>query len=281
MALEDLFNSIPTKTVSEVRSIIDKKVRDEYTILDVRQPQEYEKAHIPGSVLIPLGELMDRANELDSENTTLVYCRSGSRSLSATGLLIGMKFKDVYTMEGGINAWNGLKATGQPEIRMLVFPQGASLSELIAIAYSMEEGSKRFYSGVRDLISETKGKDIFAELIKAEDKHKESIVRFYGEVLNKALSFDEFEQLVATELNIKSGSIMESGLSVDDTLLWARGHSLSDILDISMSFEANSYEVYLLMAQKAQNDINRSFFMNIANEELSHLRKMATLIDSQ
>ncbi len=43
------------------------------TILDVRQPKEYEESHIPGATLIPLPELPDRMSELDPGKTTLVY----------------------------------------------------------------------------------------------------------------------------------------------------------------------------------------------------------------
>lgn len=46
---------------------------EETTILDVRQPSEYERSHIPGAVLIPLPELSDRLGELDPAKPTLVY----------------------------------------------------------------------------------------------------------------------------------------------------------------------------------------------------------------
>lgn len=46
---------------------------EEYTLLDVRQPSEYEQSHIPGAVLIPLPQLMDRYQELDLQKPTLVY----------------------------------------------------------------------------------------------------------------------------------------------------------------------------------------------------------------
>jgi rhodanese-related sulfurtransferase len=47
--------------------------KDEFTILDVRQPKEYREAHLPGSKLIPLTELPNRLAELDPEHTFLVY----------------------------------------------------------------------------------------------------------------------------------------------------------------------------------------------------------------
>ena len=66
---------IPAKSMSaeEARDFMAAKKVDEYTLLDVRQPGEYEKARIPGGVLIPLPELTDRLDELPSEKPIIVY----------------------------------------------------------------------------------------------------------------------------------------------------------------------------------------------------------------
>lgn len=65
----------PAKSLnfSEAKKYIDDHPGDDITILDVRQPSEYEEDHIPGAVLIPLPELSDRLMELDPEKPTLVY----------------------------------------------------------------------------------------------------------------------------------------------------------------------------------------------------------------
>ncbi len=57
----------------ETRSIIDGSKADSVTILDVRQPKEYQQSHIPGATLIPLPQLGDRFLELDPEKPVLVY----------------------------------------------------------------------------------------------------------------------------------------------------------------------------------------------------------------
>lgn len=54
-------------------SYISQHPGDEITILDVRQPSEYQENHIPGATLIPLPQLSDRLDELDSEKPVLVY----------------------------------------------------------------------------------------------------------------------------------------------------------------------------------------------------------------
>ncbi len=57
----------------DLRAFIAKQPEGSYTLLDVRQPGEYEASHIPGSLLIPLPELTDRVHELDPKKPTIVY----------------------------------------------------------------------------------------------------------------------------------------------------------------------------------------------------------------
>ena len=79
-------------------------------LLDVRQPWEHETAALPGSTLIPLGELPRRAAEVKPPPGALlvVYCHHGVRSLSATVLLERLGFRDVVSLAGGIDAWSVL-----------------------------------------------------------------------------------------------------------------------------------------------------------------------------
>jgi rhodanese-related sulfurtransferase len=59
--------------VKEAQTFIDEHSEGTYTLLDVRQPAEYEKSRIPGSKLIPVGELVDRLGELDRGKPIIVY----------------------------------------------------------------------------------------------------------------------------------------------------------------------------------------------------------------
>ena len=78
-------------------------------VLDVREPDEWAQAHIPGATLIPLGELQSRVNELPKDQPVLVYCRSGNRSATGRDILRAAGFENVTSMAGGINEW---KAAG-------------------------------------------------------------------------------------------------------------------------------------------------------------------------
>ena len=75
-------------------------------ILDVREPWEYALARLPGAVLIPLGQLADRAGELDAGRPVAAYCHHGVRSLYALRVLGGLGFRDLAHLSGGIEAFS-------------------------------------------------------------------------------------------------------------------------------------------------------------------------------
>jgi rhodanese-related sulfurtransferase len=76
-------------------------------LLDVRQPEEYAEQHIPNSILIPLGELPDRVDELEDyrDKEIVVICRSGNRSGQACMFLTMSGFANVVNMRGGMLSW--------------------------------------------------------------------------------------------------------------------------------------------------------------------------------
>ena len=74
-------------------------------VVDVREPWEYKQGHVPGAVLMPLGQLSARISELDPEHPVAVICASGNRSQSAAALLGQKGFKTVYNVVGGTGAW--------------------------------------------------------------------------------------------------------------------------------------------------------------------------------
>ncbi len=89
-------------------------------------------------------------------------------------------------MEGGIRAWNGLVAKGAPESGMAYFSSATRPEELIALAWYLEEGSHKFYSGLASGLKEGKAGDLYRELAKAEEGHRSSLLRLYEETFGPA-----------------------------------------------------------------------------------------------
>jgi rhodanese-related sulfurtransferase len=81
-------------------------------VLDVRNPDEYEEVHVPGAVLIPLGDLLDRLDEVPRADPVYVICAAGGRSLTAVGALSAAGYRAV-SVAGGTNAW---VASGRPVV---------------------------------------------------------------------------------------------------------------------------------------------------------------------
>jgi adenylyltransferase/sulfurtransferase len=96
--------AVASLSVQELKQKMD--AREPFTLIDVREPWEYEIAQIAGSRLIPLGELPERITELPREGVLVIQCHSGVRSEEGARLLQTAGFANVYNLEGGIEAWS-------------------------------------------------------------------------------------------------------------------------------------------------------------------------------
>jgi len=74
-------------------------------LLDVREPWEYEICQIPGSVNVPMSQILNRLEELDKNAVTVVICHHGARSYQVAAYLENNGFRDITNLDGGICAW--------------------------------------------------------------------------------------------------------------------------------------------------------------------------------
>jgi molybdopterin/thiamine biosynthesis adenylyltransferase/rhodanese-related sulfurtransferase/molybdopterin converting factor small subunit len=88
----------------EVKAKIDRG--ENFVLIDVREPHEYQICNIPQARLIPLGQVVQRMKELDPADEIVLHCKSGVRSGKAADLLRQSGFKKVLNMRGGILAWS-------------------------------------------------------------------------------------------------------------------------------------------------------------------------------
>lgn len=94
--------SLPQIGVEELKRSLD--AGDPVTILDVREQREWDICNI-GGILLPLGELAQRLNQLDPAQSYAVLCHHGVRSSRAVEFLQGRGFTSVVNIAGGIDAW--------------------------------------------------------------------------------------------------------------------------------------------------------------------------------
>lgn len=102
--LQSLFGPpMPSVSAAELNEKMKQPKRP--LVLDVRQPEEFRTGHIIGAKLIPLGELGRRLGELPKDKEIVCVCASGSRSSSATKMLVRAGYNAV-NMKGGMTSWS-------------------------------------------------------------------------------------------------------------------------------------------------------------------------------
>lgn len=98
-----------------VQSLRDRLDREEsVSLLDVRDPWEFEICHIQGAKNIPMPEIPASIEELEQDQETVVICHHGMRSLQVAGLLESLGFRQVFNLEGGMDAWASCIDTSMP-----------------------------------------------------------------------------------------------------------------------------------------------------------------------
>ncbi len=91
-------------TANELQNKINNN--ETLTLLDVREPFEFDYAKIEGSVLIPLNQIPVRLKEINFDNEIVLICHHGVRSMQAANFLDQVGFKSISNLSGGIDAWS-------------------------------------------------------------------------------------------------------------------------------------------------------------------------------
>jgi len=106
-AFSDIERPIEVCKIPEISLAEFKHLACDFKLLDVREEEEYKQHHMNGC-LIPLSQLEARTHELDKTQLIIVHCQSGLRSQKAVSLLQRAGFQQVYSLQGGIMAWEAL-----------------------------------------------------------------------------------------------------------------------------------------------------------------------------
>jgi sulfur-carrier protein adenylyltransferase/sulfurtransferase len=200
------------------------------------------------------------------------------RSRAAAATLERAGFKKVYNMEGGIRAWKGLIAGKTPESGIAYFSPAARPEELVALAWFLENGSRRFYAELGRRLNEPDMSDLYAELASAEERHEATLLDLYREAAGTP-PYDGFPKSVISVEN--EDDVMEGGMSVTDALQWVRGKSTTEILEFSLALETNSYDLYLIMERRLRDQPSSRVFRVLSEEEKQHLERLTSLLEKQ
>lgn len=258
----------------QAKNYLDGKPVDEVTIVDVRQPKEYEAGHIPGAVLAPLPELTDHLDRIDRTKPVMVYCASGGRSRVAAQLLAGQGFNEIINVAGGFNSWASNVAFLGEEKGLALFDGVSSVESALAVAYSLEAGLKSFYDEMQAKVNNDSARQLFQQLSQIEVKHQDRILEQYTELTGRPASRESFESQQVSE-------VLEGGMTTEEyaNLLMPSTETVSEIIELAMSIEAQALDLYLRASEKADSADGKKALIQIANEEKTHLRRLGQLME--
>jgi rhodanese-related sulfurtransferase/rubrerythrin len=276
ISLKKLFTPVKSMNSEEAKRFMAEREEGAYTLLDVRQPGEYEGEHIPGAKLIPLPGLKDGLDQLDSQKPVLVYCAVGGRSLAAAQLLSGFGFQEVYNLQGGIKAWQGLKAVGPRGLNLELVRGDETPAEMIALAYGMEMGLGIVYSNMIERSDDHELRSLLSNLADIETQHKKRLLEILGEIDSPITDTDAYE----AELR---PSILEGGLGLDDFMQENESffRSVQGVLELAMMIETQALDLYLRFADKSMNEKTKTALFTIADEEKAHLSSLGDLMEKK
>lgn len=245
---------------------------DAFTLLDVRQPEEYEDEHLPGAKLIPLAELGERLSELEPDKPTIVYCAIGGRSRAASQFLAGKGFAEVYNLSGGIKAWKSEKAVGPEDQGLDLFSGAESPEETLVIAFGLEEGLRTFYELMVRKVTNENARLLFGKLSSIEVKHQSRIFSEYLRLTGSSMSQDDFAEKIVPPA-------MEGGLTTEDFLRRYQPNleNPAEIVSLAMAIEAQALDLYQRAADRPGPAATKTALLQIAAEERSHLEQLGKL----
>jgi rhodanese-related sulfurtransferase/rubrerythrin len=276
MEFKKLFTPVDAMDSDAARSYMNEHQEGTYTLLDVRQPWEYEEDHLPGAKLVPLGDLQEGTQSLNPEKPTLVYCAVGGRSRVAAQLLSGRGFKEVYNLSGGIKAFRGAKASGPQELNLDLVRGDESPRDMLKLAFGLERALGIFYDQCREKTEDKDLADLFAKLGRIEVIHKQKVFERYAALVPNTPDMAAFEAGMIPE-------IMEGGFRVNEFLAanepWLK--TVREALELGMMLETQALDLYMRFAEKSQEDETKQVLFTLADEEKVHLRALAGLLDEK
>jgi sulfur-carrier protein adenylyltransferase/sulfurtransferase len=200
----------------------------------------------------------------------------GGRSRAAAQFLAGQGFEEVYNLQGGIAAWQGLKAFGPAEMGMIPLRGNEFPQEVIILAYGMEQGLADFYARVLGLTQDLEVKKVLGKLVQIEEMHKDKLFALYQGLEPATQEKALFEQRIVS-------GVMEGGFSGEEFLEKNRPllHTVENLLSLAMMLEAQALDLYTRYAQKVEDAQSRSVLHGIAEDEKGHLAALGSLMEAR
>lgn len=275
MAFKDMSGRTAAWNADEVRTCLAGTHPDDVQVVDVRSREAYAELHLPGAINIPAEALPERWLELNAERLTIVCCGHGELARAAAQVLRRAGFREVHPLDDGLDGWPA-GASGLPERVAAPLLETGSPAEQAVLAWQVEEASRCFYGEMAKTLKEPRAAALFADLAKAEQRHKDTL-RAVWEGLTGQAAGDDFP----AGLTVASdGRRMEGGMFLEEALAWAGRSTPGMILEYAMALELGAYDQYLYLSRHAGHPDSARLFEVLAAEERRHLRAFGEALDT-
>ena len=276
MQLTKLFKPVKSMEADEARDYLSRHREGDYLILDVRQPWEYEDAHIPGGKLLPLPELTNLYQTLDPKKPTIVYCAIGGRSRVAAQMLSGFGFMEVYNLAGGIKAYQGQKAAGPQELNLDLVRGDETPAEITSLAGGMERALQLFYETMQGRTKDRELKELLGQLARVEERHRQKLLELYRRLEPEGQDLPAASGAAASE-TLEGGFNFKEFMERNEPLM----DTLPRVLDLAMMLETQALDLYLRLAHRCANHPTQAMLFAIADEEKVHLASLGRLLEEK
>lgn len=259
---------VPELSASELRALMARHSEQQYVVLDVRQLQEFEQHHIPGSISMPVDQLEVRLGQLAECEYTVFVSSTGRRSRYAALVAADKGRRGVYNLGGGLAGWRGQTLTGPPALTAL--DASLPLVELLLQAMDLEKGAQQLYGALVQHVTGTVLEPAMRTLLQAEENHARAL---YGLLQKAGGAAEPFDQL----WDRLEGKVMEGGEAMEQALRRARmlAHEGDPaLLQLALDLELKAHDLYRGLAQRVDSDAKRQALLTLAQQEKQHARTL-------
>jgi len=261
-------------SVDELTRFTAEHSEHEYLLVDVREPEEYEEAHIPGARLVPLMDILEGKAEIAPSNHAIFYCRSGARSLRGASVAAArnLGIKKFYNLSGGIMAFEGKILTEPPNLK--AFDGTEDLQGLLVQAMDLEKAADNLYGALGNQLVGTPVEGLVEKLEEGEEGHARAIYGMLRKVSTEPVP--PFEDLY----DGLKGSVLESGEPVVKLVSWIASAEASQaaVLELALDLELKAYDMYRNLAEATEDPELKGAFLDLAHHERRHARTVARSI---
>ena len=158
---------------------------------------------------------------------------------------------------------------------MMILKGDETPQDIICLAYSLEEGLRKFYAASTQMAIEPEVVKVLSKLAEIEVRHKQKLFDLYKIIDSADTTIESFEKKVNSELmegGFDSGKLLEESMPAFKTA--------AEVLNFAMMLEAQGMDLYMRYAEKSENPRVKEILFDMAGDEKAHLKSLGDLLEN-